>query len=138
MDYNIPEVSIDALNCFRKLSSDIINEVVERLIHVEKDVSHHGDKKYEILTSGINMTTQMLDNAMAIHEPALLDEQLKWAIVRLPNDGVRPEHIYNMFKIYIDVVNNLLPENFADEVNNFVKWMLKRQKELMDEAVKNG
>lgn len=137
MDYNIPEVSVDALLTFRKLTPDLIKEVVKRSMERKDEVFHHGDKQLEILTYGIDMTTKMLDNAMAIHEPALLDEQLKWAIVRLPIDGVKPEHIYNRFQIYIDVVDELMPVNYAKEVNNFVSWMLKRQKELMDEAGKN-
>ena len=68
MDYNIPEVSADALISFRKSAPEIIREVVERSMQKKDEVFQHGDETLEILTSGIDMTTRMLDNAMAINE----------------------------------------------------------------------
>ena len=132
MNHNIPEVSKKALDSFRKFSPDIIKKVVDLSMLRKDEISQHGDKAYQILTAGIDMTTKMLDNAMSVHEPELLAEQLKWAKVRLPVDNVKPEHIYSRFKIYIDVINQILPADYASEVNNFVNWMLVRQKEIMD------
>ncbi len=97
-----------------------------------EDISQHGDKAYDILCYGINMTTKILDTAMSVHEPSILDDQLKWANDRLPIDGVKPEHIYDRIRIYISVINELLPTVYAVQITNFLEWMLIRQKELME------
>jgi hypothetical protein len=75
----------------------------------------------------------MLDTAMTTGEIALLEDQLTWAMDRLPHEGVKPECTLHRLQIYVDVVQEILPDHQAEEINQFIKWMIQRQQELMNQ-----
>ena len=64
---------------------------------------------------------------------SLLEDQLTWAMERLPHDGVVPAHILNRLRIYREVVGETLPERHANEIEPYLTWMIARQKELLEE-----
>lgn len=122
-----------ALDAFRQARPEIIRRVVARSMEHEDQVAHHGQEAQRLLTSGIEFTTRMLDSAMTVGHGALLEDQMTWAQDRLPHDGVEPEHLLTRFKIYEDVVGELLPAEVAAQVNAYLQWMIARQKELLGE-----
>jgi hypothetical protein len=63
-------------------------------------------------------------------ELPFLEDELLWAKDRLPYDGVMMKHILSRFKIYHDVVNEIIPVKYTNEVNYFIDWMITRQNEL--------
>jgi hypothetical protein len=127
---NVSSISPEALESFRKLSDNIIKETVSRSLENKDEVSNHGDQAERILTIGLEFTTKVLDAAMSVGELPFLEDELLWAKDRLPHDGVMMEHILSRFKIYRDVVNEMIPVKYANEVNYFIDWMIARQNEL--------
>jgi hypothetical protein len=125
------EVSAQALAAFRENKEAINREVVARSLARTEETAHHGAEAERLITSGIEFTTRMLDSAMAVGEIALLEDQLTWAMERLPHDGVVPRFVLNRLEIYREVVEACLPAPYASEVGRVVGWMTDRQQELV-------
>jgi hypothetical protein len=133
---DLPAISPEALESFRDNSPAIIKETVARSLKREEEVSQHGDQAEKLITSGLEFTTKMLEAAMSMGELPLLEDELTWAKDRLPHDGVEMEHLLTRFKIYRDVVKENLPPEYADEITDFIDWMITYQKEIIRQ--KNG
>lgn len=127
----LPPVSAATLAAFRSASPAIIAQVVARSLAQENKVTHHGENAEQLITAGIQFTSRMLEAALAVGEVALLEDQLTWAMDRLPHDDVAPEHVLNRFRIYREVVQERLPAEQAAEIIPYVDWMITRQQELM-------
>jgi hypothetical protein len=84
-----------------------------------------------LLTVGLDFTTQALEVAMSLHDLEILEYQLEWGNGRLPHDHVLPAHLLNRFEILAHVIETTLQEPYAQAVNQFVWWMVARQRELM-------
>lgn len=124
-------ISPEALESFQENRNIIIKETVSRSLKRDHEVDHHGEKAPELLTTGLEFTTKMLEAAMSMGEVALLEDELKWAQDRLPHDGVQMEHVLNRFKIYREVINETLPSGYANEINTFIDWMISYLQDLM-------
>lgn len=123
-------VSTAALEAFRGLSARIISETTARALAKSEDVAQHGADAPRLIASGIQFTVRMLDAAMASGEDALLEDELHWALDRLPNDGVSAEQILSRFAMMREVVNGCIPPGPAAEVVAAVRWMERRLREL--------
>jgi hypothetical protein len=130
-DDRIAPISKEALAAFREEKSAITQEVAARSLSREDEVAHHGEEAGRLVTSGIEFTTRMLEAAMTVGEITLLDDQLTWAMERLPHDGVSPQYVLNRFRIYRQVVEDVLPKPHASEITPFLDWMIARQRELI-------
>jgi hypothetical protein len=135
---DLPRVSPEALAAFKVNRQTIIDEVVERSMARKDEVRHHGARAKPTLATGLAFTSDMLETAMSLDEITLLDNALRWAIARLPHDGVMPEHILSRFRIYADVVAETLPSAHAEQINTFVNWMIERQQQLIAQADDQG
>ncbi len=129
----IPPVNADTLAAFREKQETIIRQVAERSLARQQEVAHHGDEAEQRITSGLVFTSRMLDAAMAVGELSLLEDQLTWAMDRLPHDGVVPEHVLHRLRIYREVVRETLAERHASEIESYLTWMIARQEELLQE-----
>lgn len=129
----ITPISPEALTSFQKNRDTLIKETVKRSLKRQNEVLQHGGKASELLTTGLEFTTKMLEAAMSMGEVALLEDELKWAQDRLPHDGVQMEHVFNRFKIYREVINETLPSGYANEINTFIDWMISYQHDLMEQ-----
>ena len=127
----IAPISKEALAAFREGKRAITQEVAARSLSREDEVAHHGEEAERLVTSGIEFTTRMLEAALKLGEITLLDDQLTWAMERLPHDGVSPQYVLNRFRIYRRVVEDLLPRSHALEITPFLDWMIARQRELI-------
>ena len=127
-------VSDAALAAFRKEKKTIIQEVTTRSLRQRDEVAHHGEKAEQLIRSGIEFTTRMLEAAMVMGEVALLEDQLAWAMERLPHDGVSPEYVLNRFCTYREVVEEHLPAAHSSEIIRFLEWMITRQRELLQKG----
>ena len=81
--------------------------------------------------AGLEYTTQMLETVLLLGDPSPMDFQLRWARDRLPHDGVQPEHLLALFRIYREVVTELLAPGPAAEIIRYLDWMIARQQGLM-------
>jgi hypothetical protein len=127
----LPPISPEALESFQDNRDIIIKETVSRSLKRDHEVEHHGENAPQLLTTGLEFTTKMLEAAMSMGEVALLEDELKWAQDRLPHDGVQMEHVLIRFKIYRDVVTETLPSGYAKEITTFIDWMINYQQALM-------
>jgi hypothetical protein len=122
----IPPVNQGALLAFKAARQSIIEQVVLRSLQRPEEVEHHGDEAAELITSGIEFTTRMLENTMPTGQTTLLEDQLAWALDRLPHDGVAPEHLLSRFEIYAGVVAELMETEDAHQINRYLEWMINR------------
>jgi len=129
----LPPISPEALESFQENRNIIIKETVSRSLKRDHEVEHHGEKAPELLTTGLEFTTKMLEAAMSMGEVVLLADELKWAQDRLPHDGVQMDHVLNRFKIYREVINETLPSGYANEITTFIDWMISYQQALMEQ-----
>ncbi len=129
----LPPISPGALVSFQDNSDTIIKETVSRSLKRDHEVEHHGENAQELLTTGMEFTTKMLEAAMSLGEIALLEDELLWAQDRLPNDGVQMEHVLNRFKIFGDVIKETMPSEYVNEIMAFIDWMINYQQALMEE-----
>ncbi len=121
----------EALEAFRAARADMMRGVVARSMERTDEVAHHGPRAELVLTGGLEYTFKMLEAAMAVGEVGILEDQLQWAAVRLPHDGVQPGHILSRFRILRDVVEATLPPDHAREIVPYLKWLIDRQRSLM-------
>lgn len=128
----LPPISPGALASFQENKEILIKKTVHRSLQREHEVAHLGESAQDLLTAGMEFTTQMLEAAMSMGEVALLEDELAWAQDRLPHDGVEMEHILNRLKILCDVTRETLPPKQANEINEFIKWMIKHGNYLME------
>lgn len=136
MDETIFEVKIEPeeLNMFREMKEEIIALAVARSLLREEEIQHHGEDARQIITEGFVYTFKMLDAAMAVEEIAIIEEQLSWALKRLPHDNVNPVFILNRFKLFYDVVDELMPAEKSTGIKHYIRWMIARMQELLSDT----
>ncbi|MFO7729155.1 MAG: hypothetical protein R6V86_00170, partial [Spirochaetia bacterium] len=65
---------------------------------------------------------------------SILEDQLNWALKRLPHDNVNPVFILNRFELFYDVVDELMPAEKSTGVKHYIRWMIQRMRELLGNA----
>lgn len=130
---NLPPVNQSAMSAFKINRPMIIQEVVSRSMQRTEDTTQHGDQAEELITSGLEFTTRMLENTMPTGQTALLEDQLTWALDRLPHDRVAPEHLLSRFEIYTQVVAELMETEDAQQINRYLEWMINRLEAMLQE-----
>jgi len=131
---NTPEpgrVSPETLAVFGAQRTAIIRAVIARAMEGDDGANQYGSQTEQFLTVGLDFTTQALEVTMQLHNLEMLDIQLRWANERLPHDGVQPDHLLKRYEILAQVVETALPAPHAQAVNQFVQWMIARQRELI-------
>ncbi|MDZ7792149.1 MAG: hypothetical protein U5P10_00235 [Spirochaetia bacterium] len=133
MDESSHEVEIDPedLKVFREMKAEIITLAVERSLLREEEIRHHGKNARQIIAEGFDFTFKMLDAAMAVGELSILEDQLSWALKRLPHDNVNPVFILNRFELFYDVVDEVMPAEKSTGVKHYIRWMIERMHELL-------
>lgn len=126
-----PAPSAVTLTAFRAHAQQIIDLTVQRSLVYTDEVQQHGEDAGTFLRIGLRFTTDMLIMLMEIQAEELVDDQLMWALKRLPHDGVLPEHVLHRFELYRDVVEEVLPEPHQSEVAAVVTWLIEKQRSMM-------
>jgi hypothetical protein len=129
-------VSQAALDAFRAESPRIIAETASRALARTEEVAHHGAEASRLITSGIEFTVRMLDAAMAADESALLEDELRWSLDRLPHDGVSTEHVLSRLALLREIVKGRMTPALAAEIAEVIEWTERRLRELA--AARNG
>jgi hypothetical protein len=129
---SIQQVSQTALTEYRQLLGRIIEDVVENTLQNStqdgKDLNH-----INLLPAGFEFTLKMLDGAASVGDLALLEDQLQWAMHRLPHQGIMPDHLLKRFQLLAIIMEEVLSEPSWDEFQPYVQWMVTRQLELVAE-----
>ncbi|GAB6056418.1 hypothetical protein JCM15415_17340 [Methanobacterium movens] len=131
---DFPPVSPEALKSFKENSPRIIKKTVDISMERSKEVEHHGKKARELLSTGMEFTTRMLESAMLVGEISILEDQLNWACVRLPHDGVTLENILLMLELYQKEIKKTLKNEHNSQIIPYVDWMITWQKEYIKKA----
>jgi hypothetical protein len=119
-------VSAEVLEAFRKQNRVIIERSVEAAMQHTEEVAQHGDDAVRLLTSGMQFTLKMLESAMSFGELSILDDEIKWALDRLPHDGVLPEHLISRFEILKLEIHEVLGPEYASQIVPYLDWMAAR------------
>jgi hypothetical protein len=122
----LPAISRGALAAFRSASPHLIKETVAQSLLNTADVVQHADQAENLITAGLEFTTRMLDSAMSVGVPALLEDELLWAKDRLPHDGVSMHQVNSRLKIYRGIILNKLSPRDAAEVVVYLDWMIAK------------
>jgi MerR family transcriptional regulator, light-induced transcriptional regulator len=124
----------EALAAFQAQRLNIVRATVARSLENQAEVAQHGAQAEELLTTGLDFTTQALEVAMRLHNTDMLEYQLQWGNERLPHDGVAPEQLLHRFEILSQVIEATLPAPYAQGITPFVQWLMARQRELISAA----
>jgi len=131
--FSVRQVSQSALTEYRKLLSQIIEEVVES-VYQDSTRARDGRAQIDLLPAGFEFTLKMLDGAASVGDLALLEDQLQWAVQRLPHQGILPEHLYKRFQLLETIMEEVLSEGTWSEFHPYIQWMIARQGQLVDEV----
>ena len=133
MDDNSLTISNEALNLFRDMKDDIVRKSVKISMNESGSEDLLGDDAFDVLFNGIGITVDMVDNAMGISDISILEDQLNWAISRLPLDGINPGYIRDRLIVISGVIKEIMPEKISHEINAYFEWMIKKLEELPNE-----
>lgn len=117
-------ISDEALDAFKEAHDDIVGETVRRSMLIREHVAHHEDQASRLIASGLNFTVNMLEAAMISGRIELLEDQMKWAMERLPHDGVLPEHIAKRLELMADVIKEKLDPGHSSQIAPYLEWMI--------------
>ena len=76
--------------------------------------------------AGLVFTLDMLATAMMLNDPNLLEDQINWAVIRLPHDGIsRTEMIENLLILRGEVKSIMSMVN-QKPVVVYLDWMIEK------------
>ncbi len=130
--FSVQRVSKSALTEYRKLLGQIIEEVVDSIVQ-DRNLEGDGRDQIDLLPAGFEFTLKMLDGAASVGDLALLEDQLQWAVQRLPHQGILPEHLLNRFQLLEIIMEEVLSEGTWTEFHPYIQWMIARQRQLVDQ-----
>lgn len=109
---------------------EILHEAVKLSMTHKEEIEHHGVKARQLITSGYEFTLKMLLAAMETGDRILLDDQAKWAVNRLPHDGIAIPHLIKRVDRLLNVVQKKSSDDQVDEVKPYFKFLIERIKEF--------
>lgn len=118
------------------LASMALGRIRERLVAMatERRVAV-GDGGSEAMVAqiraGFDITTRMIEAALAVGVPEILDAQVVWGHERQIHDGVTPAQVLARFTSYASVVRELLPQPDGPLVASYVDHLIARQRQVM-------
>lgn len=125
----VPEESVAA---FRAASGDILRVATAAAMEDPAAVERHGDAAEQLIGEGFGWVVKGIDAAIAFHTVELLDDQMRWAMDRLPVSNVDPEAVLTRLRIVRDAIVDRLPAVHADAIVPYADWMISRQASLME------
>jgi hypothetical protein len=123
---DLPAISKEGLAAFRAAAPAIVRETAAQALSYTADVAQHGEQAASIITAGLEFTIRMLDSAMAVGATLLLEDELVWAKVRLPHDGVSMQQVAKRLKLMRQICLAKLPSSYGSEVVRYIDWMAER------------
>lgn len=122
--------SNEALAALRTRRRQIIDRATELALQHHTANQALDEHTAAIITAGYEFVTRMLEAALAVERPELLDEQILWGNQRQPHDGVLPEQMLRRLEIYDAVIRLLLPADLATLVGEYTNRMVALQRSL--------
>lgn len=117
-------ISGEALESFKENSPEIIKNTVNRSLKREEEVNQHGKQARQILISGMEFTTKMLEAAMLTGEISLLEDVLIWAQDRLPHDQVTMDQVKVRLIIYREELIKIMPKKYSSKITPYIDYMI--------------
>lgn len=93
-----------------------------------------GEAEVAQIRAGFDMTTRMLEAALAVGMPEVLDAQVAWGHERQPHDGVTAGQVLARLTSYGAAVRELLPEPDGPIVGGYVDHLIACQRRVMGRA----
>ena len=72
------------------------------------------------LRTGLMMMLKMLIPIMALGDRELLEDQTRWASVRLPEDGISTGQLYSNISLFLTVMEKTLPDSAVKELSPYL------------------
>lgn len=127
---NLKPVSPEAVEAFKKEQQNIINDAVAVSMKFKEDVEHHGEQAEQLIGTGLMFTAKMLEAILPTGQTVLLDDQLKWAVERLPHDGVQTTQIIKRLNYFSEALSKRIPPRLSEEIIPYIDYMIKRMEEI--------
>ena len=127
----LPLVTPVTLAAFEAQRGELVKKTVARAMARPQEVAQHGVEAEQLLTVGLDFTTQALAVAMRLRDGEMLDQQLRWGNDRLPHDGVSAVQVLHRLEDLAEVVSATLAEGDAAVVNAYVKRMIGQERALI-------
>jgi hypothetical protein len=127
---NVYQVSSQSIAEFRAKKEEIISKAVDKWIEVgdiEEPLLIETSKRY---TTGMEFVVKNLSTAMELKDLNLLEDQIKWASVRLPHDGISHGQLIKNLVILHHVIHDCLSPDNAQQVGGYLNWMIENLKSI--------
>lgn len=117
-------VDPETLARFLVLEPELVKTTVEQALNTEEAVARHGNDALRLISSGLRFTTTTLAAAMQFGEETLLTDSIDWAMVRLPHDGVLPDHVCSRLSILESAVTAMMDAQHSDQIRPYIRFMI--------------
>ena len=124
---NVSEESIEEFD--RKIKA-IIQDATGKSMAYQNEIVQHGEDAHRMIKMGFEFTAKMLRAAISTGEPAILDDQAKWAVSRLPHDKVSISNLIRRLNRMKRTIRQILSKNASKEIVPFVDYLIERIEEI--------
>jgi hypothetical protein len=123
----------------KPVSSEILEEFVERKDELIKHTianwvknSEAGEAQTKELSekyqAGLVFTLDMLTTAMELGDLDLLEDQIKWALIRLPHDGISHNDLIENLVLLKKEFEEFISQENLDPIVFYLDWMIEKIK----------
>ena len=121
-------VSSEVLKEFGEKKDEIMKQTLVSWINKSEMQGLEINDISEKYRAGLVFTLDMLATAMMLNDPNLLEDQINWAVIRLPHDGIsRTEMIENLL-ILREEVKSIMSMVNQKPVVVYLDWMIEKFK----------
>ena len=121
-----PIMSKETHKAGRELNDNIdllVSETVKYFEEHPERYIHLGENRQQILHDGMRYVISMLANILMFDAGEMLQQQLDWAAIRSPHDGISISLMVTHLEEFCIVADKYLTPASATEIEVVVNWM---------------
>ncbi len=124
---SLDPVSPESIELFNKLKQSIVDQAVDTAMKNSEDLPELGEDVRSRFAVGMDFVMRMLEAAMmTFGEPAILEDEVSWALDRLTHDGVLPNHLVLSLTTLKHVIDQNMEDKHAEQINAYIDRMIHR------------
>lgn len=130
----LPRVSAEDLARFDAACPAAEDEVVARCLAEDAPGDALAADGAHRIRVGMRFVSRMVRASMGFAAGAILDDQLEWARVRLPVDGVAPGMVLRNLVRYREALARRLPDETSAAIAPWIDALVRRQRAIAEGA----